>query len=198
MRHLSLVLLVLAGCGGAAQGETAAEPVAVPEAYDEARTRLSALTEGRLVVEQTDDVTQLIEAARVAATSLAEETVAIVRLFEQVVTDDGERWRARCLVGIAAANRALAVLIRNLEYTMPREVEAQLEVLDAEDPAAAAGAREEIELSIAEALESRALPLDRNECTALRGAVEVLAEWRDPEIDDEALRTRIGELPDCR
>jgi hypothetical protein len=184
-------------CGGAhAQEAEAEEPRhrELPPSYENARERLAALMERRLTVAQTDDVDTLVDESQRMATEVAEETVAVVRAFQEVIRENGEHWRGRALVGIAAANRTLAILIRNLSYRMPRQVEEQLRILATEDPDAAQQAREEIHASIAEALESRAQPLDHNECVALQGALAAVAERPDPSVDGEALRGRIREL----
>jgi hypothetical protein len=190
------VFAVLGACGGVGDDERPTTPPPPPVAYEEARARLDALTRERIRVAETDDVESLLVEARRLATEAAEETVEIARLFDEAVRDGGERYRARSLVGIAAANRALAVLIRDIDYAIPRDVEARLEAL--EDESEAGLARDEIRRTFAEALEERAAPLDQNECTALRGAVAALDEQPDPDVDRAGLRERMSELPDCQ
>lgn len=184
------------GAPGGAEGE--AEERAAPESYDEALARLGALAEHPLVLDQTDTVPQLIEGGQVAATAAVQETVDIVRLFDHVIRENGERWRGRCLVGVAAANRALAVHIRGLQYQLPRDLEAQLAALVAGGAVDEAElAREEFQHSVTTALEERAHPLDCNERVALLGALSASMEWPDPDMDTTILEARIEELPEC-
>ncbi len=201
---LSLFCLAFAAVSSAACGGSAPEPAATADtartstSYEEARARLETLAYGRLVIEQTDDVRDLITRGQTEAASAVEETVEIARLFDHVIRENGEPWRARCLVGIAAANRALAVLIRGLEYQMPRDVEGQLRALVTAGAVHEAElAEEEIQASIAAALEDRARPLDCNEGVALRGALSALRDWPDPEMNVDALHERLDELPEC-
>lgn len=199
MRWLAIsIALLVASCGGTDATEpSAGRADVVPQSFEDAKARLAEFIERRLSVSQTDDVeTLMIDASEEAAESV-EEAVAIAEMFDHVVRENGERWRARCLVGIASANRAMAVLIRNLEYQVPRDVEAELRAIAEADPEEAADARTTIIETIDEALDARAVPLDRNECTALRGAVAALREHPDPEVDREAIIARIEAIPDC-